>query len=99
MPAFTAKVIDCFTRHQPKAAGLTCKVFGFDANWIVVLDVTSADEDSPLKVGPANIVIHSPTQTFFYSAEEVPGMTFRFEVSRNPGLWIDRTSRIDGIDP
>ena len=94
MTAFTGTVVACFTRHQPQAAGLRCLVVGFDANWIVAIDVTSADDDSPIAVGRANILIHSPTQSFFHSAEEIPGMTFRFELSKQPrGWWLHRTSR------
>jgi len=67
-----------------------------DANWIVAIDVTSADDDSPIAVGRANILIHSPTQSFFYSADELPGMSFRFELTRHPkGWWLDRAKRID----
>lgn len=96
MPAFTATVVDCFTRHAKRAAGLTCTLFGFDSNWIVVLDVAFADEDSLVGPGRVNILVHSPAQTFFYAAEEIAGMTFRFEVSkRNDRWWIDRTSRIE----
>lgn len=97
MPTFTGTVVACFTRHQPNAAGLRCLVVGFDANWIVAIDVTSADDDSPIQVGRANILIHSPTQSFFYSADELPGMTFRFELTRHPkGWWLERAKRVDG---
>jgi hypothetical protein len=95
MPGFTATIVDCINRHAPRAAGLVCKVVDFDPRWIVVLDVTSADEDSPIQPGRANLLIHSPAQTFHTSAEEVAGSSYRFELSpQSNGWWLDRATPV-----
>jgi hypothetical protein len=95
MPSFTGTVVACFTRHDARAAGLRCLILGFDANWIVTIEVTAADDDSPIQPSVSHIMIHSPTNTFFYAADEVIDMRFRFELSRQPkGWWLDETTRI-----
>jgi hypothetical protein len=68
---FTSPVTRAFGVHEPLA------------NWILTLDIESADAGAPAAGGTrASFMIHSPTQTLLVAADDAPGRRFRFEIER-----------------
>jgi len=79
---FTGTVVACETRFTTKVrtAVLTDHL---SANWIVTVDITSADPDPPAATGErASFLFHSPAQLVHASAEQVTGWTCRFTIER-----------------
>ncbi|HEX4421796.1 MAG TPA: hypothetical protein VH165_27985 [Kofleriaceae bacterium] len=90
MLTFIGTVVACETRF---ATSVT-RAFVVDephANWILTIDIESADASAPADGGTrASFLIHSPTHTLRVAAERAPGRRFRFEIERET---IDRGIR------
>jgi hypothetical protein len=68
---FATSVTRAFSVHEPHA------------NWILTIDVESADAGAPTAGGTrASFLIHSPTHTLLVAAASAPGRRFRFEIER-----------------
>ena len=88
MPEFTGTVVSCETRFQTKVKSAIPT--HFDANWVVTIDVESADEDAPVHAGEReSFLFHSPTHVFFERAEDVSGRRWRFSITRAAKGWTD----------
>jgi hypothetical protein len=80
--SFVGTVVECTTRFQ-STAKTAIVVDPIMANWIAIVDVESAEDGAPRTAGQrVAFMMHSPTHTFFESAEEVVGGTFRFTIDR-----------------
>lgn len=95
----TGTITACGTRFS--TAHGRAIVTEFQANWVVVVEVSAADPDAPFAAGEqAAFLFHSPTHLFFASAEEVVGRTYRFsllrEIVAERVRWTDlRAKRIE----
>ena len=80
--AFIGTVVACETRFTSSVTR-AFNVHELDANWILTLDVESADDGAPAAGGArVSFLIHSPTHTLFVAADRAPGRRFRFEIER-----------------
>jgi hypothetical protein len=80
--AFTGTVAACETRFTSKVARAFV-VHEPHANWILTVDVESADDGAPAAGGArASFLIHSPTHTLLVAAEHAPGRRFQFEIEK-----------------
>jgi len=95
--AFTGVVVSCETRFRTKVERAIPT--HFDANWVVTIDVESADDDAPCRAGSrASFLVHSPTHVFFDSAELVSGRRWRFTLeSAGPRRWTNLSAREIGV--
>jgi hypothetical protein len=79
---FTGTVVACETRFTSPVER-AFSVQELPANWILTLDIESADADAPAPAGArTSFLIHSPTHTLLVAAERAPGRRFRFEIER-----------------
>lgn len=86
---FVGTVVSCESRFETTATDAF--ITDFVANWIVTVDVETAERDAPAAAGKTvAFLFHSPTQLFLASAEEVAGWRCRFT--------IDRTAVGDRVD-
>lgn len=88
---FTGVVVSCETRFQTKVKRAIPT--HFDANWVVTIDVDSADEGAPATAGErVSFLFHSPTHAFFDRAENVAGRRWRFSIERVDSRWTNLTA-------
>lgn len=93
---FVGTVVACETRFTSSVTR-AFSVYEPHANWILTIDVESADEGAPAAAGTrASFLIHSPTQTLLESAERAPGRRFRFEIEKETIDGGVRWSRLAG---
>lgn len=93
---FVGTVVACETRFTSSVTR-AFSVYEPHANWILTIDVESADEGAPAAGGTrASFLIHSPTHTLLESAEHAPGRRFRFEIVKETIDGGVRWSRLSG---
>jgi len=82
---FTSPVTRAFSVQEPHA------------NWVLTIDVESADDGGPAAAGSrASFLIHSPAHTLLVGADDAPGRRFRFEIVRETDNGQTRWSRLSG---
>lgn len=94
--AFTGTVAACETRFSSSVTRAFA-VHEPHANWILTIDIESADDGAPAGGGArASFLIHSPTHTLLVPAERAPGRRFRFEIEKETIDGQIRWSRLSG---
>ncbi len=78
---FVGKIVSCESRFRTKVT--RAFVTDFVANWVVTIEVETAELDAPAPAGEhASFLFHSPTHLFFASAEDVAGWRCQFTIDR-----------------
>ena len=86
--SFVGVVVSCETRYRTKAKRAIPT--HFDANWVVTVDVETADEGAPARAGSQmSYLFHSPTHVFLDDAEKVAGRRWRFTIDRSGSGWAN----------
>lgn len=86
---FVGTVVACENRFASKVT--SAFVTDFVANWVVTIDIESAERNAPAKAGErASFLFHSPTHLFFADAKEVAGWRCRFTIDRTVTPHSDR---------
>jgi len=91
--AFTGVVVSCETRFVTKVERAIPT--HFDANWVVTIDVESADEEAPCQAGErVSFLVHSPTHVFFDEAKRVARRRWRFTLDAvGPKRWANLSAK------
>lgn len=89
--AFTGTIVSCESRFR--TAATNAFVVDFHANWVVTIDIETAERDAPAPAGQrASFLFHSPAQLFLAAPEQVAGWRCRFTIVRRV---VPESDRVD----